>query len=50
MDLIASNSSSSDLGSNLGRNKGREESKPRPLQQCSKCRETSYTAQTCQND
>ena len=50
MDLIASNSSSGDLGGNLGGNKGGERSEPRPLQRCSKCRETSHTARTCQND
>ena len=31
IDLIASNSSSSDLSGNLGGNKGGEGSKPRPL-------------------
>ena len=50
MDLIASNSSSGDLGGNLGGNRGGEGSEPRPLRRCSKCRETSHTARTCQND
>ena len=50
MDLIASNGSSGDLGGNLGGNKGGEGSEPRALWRCSKCRETSHTARTCQND